>query len=130
MMPVAQLGTAGNPFAGPPMGEVDLAAAEQEARRMLAEATAGARERYPDVPVTLLPAHALNPVTALLDETQKGGLLVVSRHGGNALSRLLFSSVGDVAVRQAPCPVAVVPESSVALSEFPVDSPLRSDRTG
>jgi nucleotide-binding universal stress UspA family protein len=82
------------------------------------------------VPVTLVPAHAMNPVSALLDETQNGGLLVVSRHGGNALTRLLFSSVGDVAVRQAPCPVAVVPESSVAMSDFPVGSPLRTHSTG
>jgi len=114
MLPVSQLGTAGNPFAGPPLGEVDLAAAEQEARRMLAEATAGLRDRYPGVPVTLVPAHAMNPVATLLDESQQAGLLVVSRHGGNALTRLLFSSVGDVAVREAACPVAVVPEASVS----------------
>jgi nucleotide-binding universal stress UspA family protein len=92
--------------------EPDLAEAEEEARRMLAEATSGAREEYPDVEVTLLPAHALNPVAALLEASAGAGLLVVSRHGGNALTRLIFSSIGDIAVRQAPCPVAVIPETS------------------
>jgi nucleotide-binding universal stress UspA family protein len=79
---------------------------------MLVEATAAAREPYPQVEVELRPAHALNPVMALLDASADAGLLVVSRHGGNALSRLLFSSVGDTAVREAACPVAVVPETS------------------
>jgi nucleotide-binding universal stress UspA family protein len=92
--------------------EPDLRRAEEEARRMLAEATAGAREEYPDVAVSLMPAHELNPVVALLEASAEAGLLVVSRHGGNALTRLIFSSVGDIAVREASCPVAVVPETS------------------
>jgi nucleotide-binding universal stress UspA family protein len=92
--------------------EADLAGAEEEVRRMLAEATAGVRTDYPDVEVTLLPARVLNPVVALLEASRDAGLLVVSRHGGNALTRLIFSSVGDVAVREASCPVAIVPEMS------------------
>jgi nucleotide-binding universal stress UspA family protein len=90
----------------------DLLAAEDEARRMLAEATAGWCDRYPEVEVELIPAHSMNPTVALLDASQDAGLLVVSRHGGNALTRLLLGSVGDIAVREAPCPVAVVPEAS------------------
>jgi nucleotide-binding universal stress UspA family protein len=90
----------------------DLAAAEQEAYRLLSEATAACREQNPDLQVTLRPVHAANPIVALLDAAQGAGLLVVSRHGGNALTRLLFTSIGDVAVREAPCPVAVVPETA------------------
>jgi nucleotide-binding universal stress UspA family protein len=90
----------------------DLVSAEDEARRMLAEATAGWSESYPDVEVTLIPARAANPTAALLELSQDAGLLVVSRHGGNALTRLLLASIGDIAVRQASCPVAVVPEQS------------------
>ena len=56
--------------------------------------------------------HALNPVVVLLEASADAGLLVVSRHGGNALTRLIFSSIGDTAVREAACPVAVVPEHS------------------
>lgn len=90
----------------------DLDAAEDEARRLLAEATAGWSERYPDVAITLMPAHAVNPTLTLLELSQDAGLLVVSRHGGNVLTRLMFASIGDIAVREAECPVAVVPEQS------------------
>jgi nucleotide-binding universal stress UspA family protein len=89
----------------------DVLKAQEEATRLLAEATAGWRTRYPDVTITLLPTHSLNPVAPLLDASADASLLVVSRHGGNALTRLLFSSIGDVTVREAACPVAVVPES-------------------
>jgi nucleotide-binding universal stress UspA family protein len=88
----------------------DLDAAAEEARRLLAESMAGFGENYPDVEVDLVAAHSLNPALALLDECADAGLLVVSRHGGNIVSRLILGSVSDIAVREAPCPVAVVPE--------------------
>jgi nucleotide-binding universal stress UspA family protein len=90
----------------------DLVEAEEEARRMLAEAAAGWAQQYPDVDVRLRPEHSLNPIVGLLDLSRTAGLLVVSRHGGNALSRLLFASISDIVVREAECPVAVVPEQS------------------
>jgi nucleotide-binding universal stress UspA family protein len=90
----------------------DLVEAEEEARRLLAEAVAGWGEQYPDVEVTLRPEHSVNPTVGLLELSRKAGLLVVSRHGGNALTRLLLGSISDVAVREAECPVAVVPEPS------------------
>jgi nucleotide-binding universal stress UspA family protein len=89
----------------------DLVEAGEEARRMLAEAVAGWSDKYPDVRVELRPSHDMNPTLALLDASERAGLLVVSRHGGNALTRLVLGSVGDALVRQAPCPVAVVPEA-------------------
>ncbi len=112
MLPVSQLGPSDPRQYRPPWPESDRAAVDEEARRMLAEATVGVRERYPGVPVTLQPAHAMNPVMVLLEASADAGLLVVSRHGGNAFTRLIFSSVGDIAVREASCPVAVVPEHS------------------
>jgi nucleotide-binding universal stress UspA family protein len=90
----------------------DLVDAEDEARRMLAEAVAGWGQKYPDVHVTLYPVHSMNPAVGLLELSRTAGLLVVGRHGGNAVSRLLFASFGDIAVREADCPVAVVPEPS------------------
>jgi nucleotide-binding universal stress UspA family protein len=93
--------------------QYDLVDAEDEARRMLAEAVAGWAQQYPDVAVTLRPEHSLNPVVGLLDLSRTAGLLVVSRHGGNVLSRLLFGSISDIAVREAQCPVAVVPEHHI-----------------
>ena len=90
----------------------DLEQAESEAHRMLSEAVAGWRERYPDVDVTLRPERAVNPVSGLLELSRSAGLLVVSRHGGNTLTRLLLGSISDITVREAQCPVAVVPEQS------------------
>jgi len=87
----------------------DLGEAEDAARRMLAEAVAGWRQQYPDVDVALRPQRSPNPVVGLLEQSRTAGLLVVSRHGGNTLSRLLFASISDTAVREAHCPVAVVP---------------------
>lgn len=94
-----------------PTPEADLGAAEQDVRRMLEKATAGVRTRHPEVEVQLRPVHTLNPAAALLDASASAGLLVVSRHGRNRLTRR-FSSIGDMVVRQAACPVAVVPERS------------------
>jgi nucleotide-binding universal stress UspA family protein len=104
MQPPTDLGRSGRHY--------DPAEAEEQARRMLAEAVAGWAQHYPDVEVTLRPEHSLNPVVGLLDLSRDAGLLVVSRHGGNTLSRLLFASISDIAVREAQCPVAVVPEQS------------------
>jgi nucleotide-binding universal stress UspA family protein len=95
----------------------EIARAEQDARALLSSAVAAWREHYPGVRVTLAPAHSMNPVVALLDASRDAGLLVVSRHGGNVVTRLVCSSVGDAAVRQAPCPVAVVPETSTVEGE-------------
>ena len=91
----------------------DVVEAENEARRMLAEAVAGRAQQYPDVTVTLRPERTLSPVVALLDLSRTAGLLVVSRHSGNTLSRLLFASISDTVVREAQCPVAVVPDKSI-----------------
>jgi nucleotide-binding universal stress UspA family protein len=97
---------------GPEDRLYDLRAARDEARRLLSESVAGWCEKYPDVPIRLEPLRAPNPYLVLIEESRNAGLLVVSRHGGNALSRLLLAAVGDVAVREAHCPVAVVPETA------------------
>jgi nucleotide-binding universal stress UspA family protein len=97
---------------GPEARLYDLRAARDEALRLLSESIAGWREKYPDVPVRLEPLHVPNPYIVLIEESRDAGLLVVSRHGGNALTRLLFAAVGDVAAREAYCPVAVVPEAA------------------
>ena len=105
MLPAANLGPTNQ-------WHYDLLEAEEEARRMLSEAAAGWREKYPEVETQLVAAHSMNPAVALLEAGCRAGLLVVSRHGGNTLTRLLAGSIGDSVVRQAACPVAVVPEST------------------
>jgi nucleotide-binding universal stress UspA family protein len=116
MPPVARLGPVGARPPRTPLPPADQDAREADVKAMLAEATAAARARHPEVPVDLRPIHALNPALALLDASTDAGLLVVSRHGGNVLTRRLFSSIGDTAVREAPCPAAVVPASPVPVS--------------
>jgi nucleotide-binding universal stress UspA family protein len=106
MLPVANLGPTNR-------WHYDLLEAEEEAHRLLSEAAAGWRAKYPEVEMQLVAAHSLNPTVALLEAGRNAGLLVVSRHGGNTLTRLLAGSVGDSVVRQAACPVAVVPESPI-----------------
>jgi nucleotide-binding universal stress UspA family protein len=112
-LPVSPLGVDPAHEQRTPTPQVDLGAAEEDARRLLAEATAGVRAKYPDVVMDLRPVHSLNPAAVLLDASTEAGLLVVSRHRGNALARRLFSSVGDAAVRHAACPVAVVPSAAI-----------------
>jgi nucleotide-binding universal stress UspA family protein len=87
----------------------DAIEAAEEARRMLAEALAGWSQTYPDVPVEALATHDMNPLLALLDASERSGLVVIGRHSGNSITRLVLGSVGDALIRQAPCPVAVVP---------------------
>jgi nucleotide-binding universal stress UspA family protein len=110
MPPVARLGPVGARPPRRPPHPTDARTVEQDVRQMLNEATAAARARHPEVTVDLRPAKASNPSVALLDASTDAGLLVVSRRDGNVLTRRLFSSVGDAAVREAPCPAAVVPE--------------------
>lgn len=92
-------------------GKLDIQHGEQVARRLLAEAIAGWADKYPDVTVELRPVQSWDPMATLLDASQQAGLMVVGRHGGNVLSRLVIGSFGDVLVRHAPCPVAIVPGS-------------------
>jgi nucleotide-binding universal stress UspA family protein len=87
----------------------DLEEASVEAERLLAEAVAGWSSKYTDVKVERRASHEMNPAAALIDAGAHADLIVVSRRGGGALSRLLLGSVGDAVVRHAPCSVAVVP---------------------
>jgi nucleotide-binding universal stress UspA family protein len=89
----------------------DEADAADEARRLLAEAVAGACADYPDVTVEQRATHDINPAQALVDASHEAGLLVVGRHDGTAVGRWLAGSVGEALVRHAACPVAVVPHA-------------------
>ena len=110
-LPISPLGPKPVHQHGATVPEVDLDAAEEEVRRMLAEAVAGQRARYPEVAIELRPVHTLNAAAALLDAGAEAGLLVVSRHRSNRLSRRLFS-VGATVVRHAPGPTAGIPQMS------------------
>lgn len=85
--------------------DVDEVSAEET--RVLAEALAGRRERYPEVDVRRLvvrgrPAHVLPTLAA------GAALLVVGARGGGGFAGLRLGSVSRAVLHHAPCPLAVV----------------------
>ncbi|MFJ9012679.1 universal stress protein [Streptomyces canus] len=84
--------------------------AEDEVRRVLAESTAGWREKYPQVEVRheVVRGH---PVRVLSDAAQWAVVLVVGSRGLGGFSGLLLGSVSQGLMHHAPCPVVIVPHS-------------------
>ncbi len=91
--------------------DVDVAPAVAEemdsAQRLLAEAVAGLREEYPDVPLELQPMP-LPAVRALADASLTAALVVVGTRGHGGFMGLLLGSVSGSVLQHAQCPVAVV----------------------
>ncbi|MER6099911.1 universal stress protein [Streptomyces sp. NPDC001728] len=81
-----------------------LAEAEE---RLLAEALAGHRESYPEVPVELRLVHGPTR-EALIEASGAAQLLVVGARGRGGFAGLLLGSVSLAALHHAHCPVAVV----------------------
>lgn len=79
-----------------------------KADRLLDEALTGWRDRYPDLRVRRHAVHQIDPVRALLDESEGAGLIVVGSRGIGGFAGLLLGSTVDGLVRQATSPVAVV----------------------
>lgn len=84
---------------------------DAERRRLVSEAMAGMREKFPDVPVRTELAHG-HPGERLAQETVRTDLLVVGSHHGDIASELVFGSAATYVVEHAACPVAVVPSAS------------------
>jgi nucleotide-binding universal stress UspA family protein len=87
---------------------VDHVDDETSARaRVLAEAIAGRRERYPEVKVDLQvrPGH---PGQALVRASGEAQLVVVGARGRGGLAGLLLGSVSQAVLHHADCPVAIV----------------------
>jgi nucleotide-binding universal stress UspA family protein len=80
--------------------------AEDEAR-LLAEAVAGHRDRYPDVDFVQQVVHAA-PAHALVEASTHADLVVVGARGHGGFAGLLLGSVSQVVLRHAHCTVAVV----------------------
>ncbi|MGA3488973.1 universal stress protein [Micromonosporaceae bacterium DT55] len=85
--------------------DVDALRAEEE--RVLAEAMAGWRERYPDVRVTQQLARAAAP-RALIEASKQAQLLVVGARGRGGLTGMLLGSVSNTVLHKAHCPVAIL----------------------
>jgi nucleotide-binding universal stress UspA family protein len=86
--------------------DVDEVRAEEA--RVLAEALAGCRERYPDVQVREELARAPTRAT-LIDRSAEAQLIVVGTRGRGGFRGLLLGSVSQAVLHHAACPVLVVP---------------------
>jgi nucleotide-binding universal stress UspA family protein len=86
----------------------DVAEAEAEEARVLAEALAGWRDKYPNLVVRreLRRAH-VRP--ALIDETKRSQLVVVGSRGRGGFTGLLLGSVSHAVLHHAECPVMIIP---------------------
>ncbi|MFC9112698.1 universal stress protein [Streptomyces sp. NPDC057092] len=89
------------PYANPP------GALAEEERRLLAEALAGHRERYPGVVVEQRVVHGPTR-EALIQAGRTARLTVVGARGRGGFTGLLLGSVSQALLHHAPSPVAVV----------------------
>ncbi|MEN3304465.1 MAG: hypothetical protein V7603_667 [Micromonosporaceae bacterium] len=81
--------------------------AQGEAERLLAEAVAGWRERYPEVRVDRRAVHSFSPVLTLVEEAGSASLIVVGPRGRGGFASLVLGSVADGLLRHADRPVAI-----------------------
>lgn len=100
-----QAGTMGGYFVS------DTPAMQEAERLALAEATAGMKEKYPEVHVTTRTARGI-PQEVLVRLSERMDLIVVGAHQDGRISQALFGSVSVAVVESATCPVAVVPVST------------------
>ncbi|MDT5040932.1 MAG: hypothetical protein QOE51_1917 [Actinoplanes sp.] len=84
-------------------------AERQQAERHLAEALAGWTCDYPDVAVERLALHDLDVAYTLERASRRGRLLVAGMGSSGRFAELLYGSPGLTLVRQAVCPVLLVP---------------------
>ncbi len=86
----------------------DVAEFEAEEARVLAEALAGWRDKYPDLVVRRELRRAYIR-SALIDETTRSQLVVVGSRGRGGFAGLLLGSVSQAMLHHAHCPVMIVP---------------------
>jgi nucleotide-binding universal stress UspA family protein len=80
---------------------------EAEATEGLLEATAGWKERYPDVPLHRLVVPD-RPARALIHAAERAGLVVIGSRGRGGFAGLRMGSVSHAVLHHASCPVAVI----------------------
>ncbi|MFE5186382.1 universal stress protein [Streptomyces sp. NPDC056628] len=79
----------------------------QDEERLVSEAFAGHRERFPDVSVATKAVRGPTRET-LIEASRSARLLVVGARGRGGFSGLLLGSVSQAMIHHAHCPVAVV----------------------
>ncbi|WP_306371029.1 universal stress protein [Nocardiopsis sp. CC223A] len=87
--------------------EAEEAKAQAAARRLLSDAIADERARWPQVRVEEVVATG-HPAQALCVAAQDCDLMVVGSHGRGGFAGMLLGSVSRHVISHSPCPVAVV----------------------
>jgi len=85
---------------------VNWPAVKADEERPMSEALAGWQERYPDVTVNKL-LVCDKPARAIVEASQSAQLVVLGRHGRNALTRTFLGSVSNAVVQSVRVPVIV-----------------------
>lgn len=93
-------------------GYYDSQQAQDEAERLLSEALAGWRSRYPDVEVDTLATHSFGTVETLVQLGSHAGMIVVGPRGRGGFAALLLGSTADGVVRHADRTVAIAHRAS------------------
>ncbi|RSD11666.1 universal stress protein [Amycolatopsis eburnea] len=105
--PIYDLGAA---VAGTPQTVAD------RERQQLEEVVGEVRAEHPDVAVRAeLVEHS--PAVALEEASKTASMLVLGSHGHNRLLKLLVGSVAEHCLREASCPVVVIPARTVPQPE-------------
>jgi nucleotide-binding universal stress UspA family protein len=86
----------------------NAAAVEDTATRLLAEATAGLPQRYPDLPIVRRIIEDRDAISGLCGAARSAGLLVVGSRGNGGFLGLRLGSTVDGLVRNTPAPLAVI----------------------
>jgi len=87
--------------------------AEDEEKRVLAEALAGVADRYPDVRIRRCVLRG-SPRRLLVDHSLTAQLVVVGDRGHGVFTGPLLGSVSQYLIHRASCPIAVVRPGMVA----------------
>jgi nucleotide-binding universal stress UspA family protein len=85
------------------------AADRRAAERQLATALAACAESYPDVTVERVVLHDLDIAYTVERASRRGCLLVAGMGRHRRFAELLYGSLGTALVRQASCPVLLIP---------------------
>jgi nucleotide-binding universal stress UspA family protein len=92
-------------------GAGDLAAERAAHLKVVTDAVASVRDRFPTVPVRVSRPTG-RPDEILTNESMTAQLLVVGTRGHGYVTGLLLGSVSQALLRTAGCPLAVIPEET------------------
>ena len=119
-------------FTGNEYGPYDLSKyremARQEAERRMREFVRAAKFGRVPFETAIRTGSSVEEISAFA-ESHDVDLIITSTHGWTGLKHILIGSVAEQMVRQAPCPVLVVPSNPEVRSAQLIQRPTRARRT-